>query len=83
MLIHFQSMQASNINEFKIVGILQHAHLLGSGIKTRHFRNGTELEPLADDPNYDFNFQEMRLLKQERVVKPVSFLAIDKESTSE
>ena len=55
-----------------MVGILQHAHIIGVGIKTRHFRNGSELEPLADDPNYDFNFQEMRHLKKERVVKPVS-----------
>ena len=68
----FQSIQAAKVPEINIVGVLQHAHLLGVGIKTRHFRNGQELEPLADDPNYDFDFQEMRVLKKERTVRPVS-----------
>ena len=73
----FQAMSTANLNEIRIIGDLQHAHLLGSGIKTRHFRNGVELEPLEDDPDYDFNFQEMRLLKKERVVYPV---CVDKYS---
>ena len=69
--MRFQAMEAAKVGEIRIIGDLQHAHLLGSGIKTRHFRNGVELEPLEDDPDYDFNFQEMRLLKKERIVKPV------------
>ena len=71
-LIFLQALARSHLNEIRIVGDIQHAHLLGVGMKTRHFRNGVELEPLDNDPNYDFNFQNMRLLKKERVVKPVN-----------
>ncbi|XP_063401020.1 DBH-like monooxygenase protein 1 [Mytilus trossulus] len=53
----------------KIFGLLQHAHLLGAGIKTRHIRNGTELSPIAEDDHYDFNYQDIRVLKEEREVK--------------
>ncbi|KAL3871747.1 hypothetical protein ACJMK2_039725 [Sinanodonta woodiana] len=58
-----------NLHEVKIFGILQHAHLLGRAITTRHFRNGTELSPIATDSTYDFNFQEVRLLRNERSVQ--------------
>ena len=71
-LTFLQALARSHLNEIRIVGDIQHAHLLGVGMKTRHFRNGVELEPLDNDPNYDFNFQNMRLLKKERVVKPVN-----------
>jgi hypothetical protein len=61
-----------SIDEIRITAVFQHAHLLASGIRTRHFRNGTELKPIYDDPNYDFYFQEMRPLKEEVVIKKVS-----------
>ena len=57
--------------DIKAIAGGQHAHLLGVGVTTRHFRNGVELEPLMDDPYYDFNFQSIRPLRQERVIKPV------------
>ncbi|KAK3586466.1 hypothetical protein CHS0354_001851 [Potamilus streckersoni] len=60
-----------NLTEIKVFGILQHAHLLGRAITTRHFQNGTELLPLATDPNYDFNFQEIRLLRNEITIQHV------------
>ncbi|KAL3871758.1 hypothetical protein ACJMK2_039736 [Sinanodonta woodiana] len=58
-----------NLTEIKVFGIFQHAHLLGRAITTRRFQNGTELPPLATDPGYDFNFQEIRLLKNEIAIK--------------
>ena len=69
---HFQGMAAVNISEIIIFAVLQHSHLLGRAIKTRHFRNSTELPPLMDEPHYDFNFQELTMLPKQRVVKPVS-----------
>ncbi|KAL3871757.1 hypothetical protein ACJMK2_039735 [Sinanodonta woodiana] len=54
-----------NLTEIKAFAIFQHAHLLGRAIKTRHFRNGTELPPLAIDSNYDFDFQQTRPLRSE------------------
>ena len=58
-------------DELKVVAGFQHAHLLGGAITTRHFRNGKELEPLMDDPYYDFNFQQFRPMVKERIIKPV------------
>ncbi|KAL4218773.1 hypothetical protein ACF0H5_021360 [Mactra antiquata] len=60
----------SNLTSFKIIGALQHSHLLGRAITTRHFRNGVELKPLMQDPYYDFDFQEVRLVPEERTVLP-------------
>ncbi|OWF40133.1 DBH-like monooxygenase protein 1 [Mizuhopecten yessoensis] len=56
------------INVFAMV---QHSHLLGKKMITRHFRNGRELEPLAADTHYDFNFQDMRYLSKEKKVYPM------------
>ena len=40
--------------------------------RTRLYRDGAELQPLMNDEAYDFNFQETRMLKQERQVYLVS-----------
>ena len=64
-------MNRTQVPEAKVIGQFQHAHLLGVGITTRHFRNGTELEPLVDDPNYDFFLQDTRPVKPPRTVRPV------------
>lgn len=52
-------------------GALQHSHLLGVAITTKHFRGNEELKPLVQDPNYDFDFQEMRMLPREVTIYPV------------
>ena len=69
--IRFQGMTQANMTEFKIFGVMQHSHLAGVRITTRHFRGGRELPPIITDPNYDFNFQELRKLPQEIAVHPV------------
>lgn len=48
--------------------ILQHSHLLGKEMISRHYRNGRELEPLASDKHYDFDFQDMRYLPKKRKI---------------
>jgi hypothetical protein len=68
----YQGFTESNLTEFKIIGALQHSHLLGVAITTRHFRNGVELKPFITDPHYDFDFQELRMLPKEVPVYPVS-----------
>ncbi|XP_061164656.1 uncharacterized protein LOC133173681 [Saccostrea echinata] len=49
-----------------VFAILEHGHLLARKIKTRIIRNGTELEPLAMDNNYDFNYQDYRYFTKTR-----------------
>jgi len=72
-----KGLSQASVPAVNVIGAVQHAHLLAERIQTRHFRNGTELTPIMDDPNYDFNFQEMRLLKKEAVVKPGDSLRVD------
>ena len=40
------------------------------------YRDGVELEPIMNDENYDFNFQETRKLKEERIIHLVRQLMI-------
>lgn len=47
-----------------------HTHLQGLGIWTKHVRDGVELPEVARDDNYDFNFQDIQVLKNEVHVKP-------------
>ncbi|GFY41322.1 DBH-like monooxygenase protein 1 [Trichonephila inaurata madagascariensis] len=49
----------------KFLGVLLHSHLLGRGLKARHFRKSEELPSLLDDTNYDFNYQEYRYYTEE------------------
>jgi len=46
-------------------------------MKTRHFRNGVELKPLAEDPHFDFNFQQIRALPKEIAVHPGDSFEVD------
>ena len=39
--------------------------------RTRLYQYGVEVEPIRVDENYDFNFQETRLLKEERQIYKV------------
>ncbi|KAK6195952.1 hypothetical protein SNE40_001271 [Patella caerulea] len=53
----------------KVFGIFPHSHLLGEAVRSRIIRNGVETV-IADDENYDFDYQESRLLTEEVVIKP-------------
>lgn len=55
-----------------VFAVLLHAHLAGRAIRARHFRQQLELQPLASDDQFDFNFQEFQPLSQERLILPVS-----------
>merc|ERR1712137_46928 len=72
-----EGFKQSNLQEVKAFSLLQHSHLLGSAMKTRHFRNGTEIKPLADEPAYDFNFQEFRLFDEEIPIRPGDAFTVD------
>ncbi|XP_069987575.1 DBH-like monooxygenase protein 1 homolog [Penaeus vannamei] len=54
----------------KVYQILPHAHIIGRSIRVRHFRDGKELPPLAVDDYYDFNFQQILRLQEERTILP-------------
>ncbi|XP_050717468.1 DBH-like monooxygenase protein 1 isoform X2 [Eriocheir sinensis] len=54
----------------KVIQVFQHAHLLGRGLTLRHIRGHRELPIIAQDLNYDFNYQISRRLKKEVTVLP-------------
>ncbi|XP_071802043.1 dopamine beta-hydroxylase-like [Asterias amurensis] len=47
-----------------------HTHLSGTGVWTKHVRNGVEIPELNRDNHYDSMFQEIRLLKEDVTVYP-------------
>ncbi|KAK3088637.1 hypothetical protein FSP39_021673 [Pinctada imbricata] len=62
------------LNEFgekgvTVFAIWQHGHLLARRITTRLIRDGVEQPPLADDKNFDFNYQDYRHLHDYRTLK--------------
>ncbi|XP_071533457.1 DBH-like monooxygenase protein 1 [Panulirus ornatus] len=49
---------------------LLHAHVLGTDITLRHIRRGRELPVMFKDLNYDFNYQQVRVLSEEATILP-------------
>jgi len=49
-----------------------HSHLIGAKIKVEQYRNGKPLQILGQDNNYDFNYQEMRVFKDNQKLFPVN-----------
>ena len=64
-------MEHNGLNEISVFAVCQHTHLAGRTVRTRHFRDGRELPPILSEPNYDFNFQQTRILPA-----PVKVLAV-------
>ena len=63
-------MQAIPQDGIKVFQVFLHTHLTGREIHVRHFRNGKELSPIASDTNYDFNYQQARILPEPVTVLP-------------
>ncbi|KAB0792970.1 hypothetical protein PPYR_12590 [Photinus pyralis] len=53
-----------------VVSVLLHSHLAGRRLKLRHIRGDKELAPIAQDDNYDFNYQQARTLSHEVRILP-------------
>lgn len=61
----------------QVIAVFLHAHLLGRKLIARHFRNDTELPPLAADNNYDFNYQGYRFLNRKVTVLPGDQITVE------
>jgi hypothetical protein len=72
-----KALVASNEDEIHVFAVLLHTHLIGVAVKVRHFRDGNELPLVEQDDNYDFNFQEVRHLPQEVIVKKGDDLIVE------
>ncbi|ESO82137.1 hypothetical protein LOTGIDRAFT_135206, partial [Lottia gigantea] len=51
-----------------VFAVFPHSHLLGHAVRNRIVRNGEELM-INDDENYDFDYQEARLMNKEFIIK--------------
>ena len=49
-----------------------HTHGTGKKVNIHHFRGTEELPHIATDANFDYNFQEVRLMKDPANLRPVS-----------
>lgn len=67
----FQGLKDMPGQQVKVFAAWQHSHLLAYAMTTKHLRNGKEIEPFADDQAYDFNYQQIRLLRKEVPLKMV------------
>jgi len=56
-----------------------HAHLTAKKLWLRHIRNGKELEPIAKDEHYDFNYQQSRVVSKPRKIYPGHIMMIECE----
>ncbi|XP_071957735.1 DBH-like monooxygenase protein 1 homolog [Antedon mediterranea] len=56
--------------DIKIFFVFLHSHLAGRQMSLQHYRNGSLIDDMARDDNYDFNQQDTRVLRPERVFKP-------------
>ncbi|XP_066027869.1 DBH-like monooxygenase protein 1 [Pocillopora verrucosa] len=69
---YLEDLQATKLPEkgIKVFAALLHTHLQGRATWTKHVRNGVELPEIARDDHYDFNFQDIQVLREEAHIKP-------------
>ena len=72
MLQYYLGLQAVPPEGIMIFGSQLHTHLTGIRVSTRHIRDGRELPGLNQDTHYSTHFQEIRLLKRQVRILPVS-----------
>ncbi|KAH3863952.1 DBH-like monooxygenase protein 1 homolog [Dreissena polymorpha] len=60
-----------------VFAVWQHAHLIAKSVKTRHFREGVELEPLAHEEHFDFNYQDYRYMTKHTTLKMGDELVVE------
>lgn len=62
----------------EILAVSLHAHLSGMKVRLQHFRNGTKLDVIVKDDNFDSTFQQWRILVKPRLLLPNDQLVICK-----
>ena len=62
-IFHLQHLKSSlPDNSVNIFATFPHEHLTGTGIWTKHVRDGKELPEIVRDEFYDFNYQVSMIL---------------------
>ena len=53
-----------DVTEVNVFATQLHAHLIGRKLVAKHIRSGVELAPIANEPHYDFNFQNFDIKRK-------------------
>lgn len=69
-----EKMHKSGMN---VLAALPHGHKHLEKILVRHFRGRTELPYLAEENNYDFNFQDFQRFDEKRVILPGDQITVE------
>ncbi|XP_043075757.1 DBH-like monooxygenase protein 2 homolog [Puntigrus tetrazona] len=56
-------------NDLQVFSVMLHTHLAGRKLRVGHFRGGKQIDFLAKDENYDFDYQEVTNLGKTKIVK--------------
>lgn len=60
--------------EANVFATFLHTHRTGRGVRSMHFRNGRELPRIQWDDNYNFAYQQVRILREEHKILPGDLL---------
>uniref|UniRef100_A0A8C1CJ92 Monooxygenase, DBH-like 1, like n=1 Tax=Cyprinus carpio carpio TaxID=630221 RepID=A0A8C1CJ92_CYPCA len=56
-------------HDLQVFSVMLHTHLAGRKVRVGHFRGGKQIDLLAVDENYDFEYQEVTNLGKTKTVK--------------
>ncbi|KAK7151118.1 hypothetical protein R3I93_012147 [Phoxinus phoxinus] len=56
-------------NDLQVFSVMMHTHLTGRKVRVGHFRGGKQIDHLAVDENYNFEYQEVTNLGKTKTVK--------------
>ncbi|XP_043076102.1 DBH-like monooxygenase protein 2 homolog isoform X1 [Puntigrus tetrazona] len=56
-------------NDLQLFSVMLHAHLVGRKVRVGQFREGRQIDFVAVDENYDFDYQEVTNLGETKTVK--------------
>ncbi|KAF4099805.1 DBH-like monooxygenase protein 2 homolog [Onychostoma macrolepis] len=56
-------------HDLQVFSVMLHTHLAGRKVRVGHFRGGKQIDLLAADENYDFEYQEVTNLGKTKTVK--------------
>ncbi|XP_057208977.1 DBH-like monooxygenase protein 2 homolog isoform X2 [Triplophysa rosa] len=66
---HFAQVLPETPQDLQVFSVMLHTHLAGRKVRVGHFRDGKQIDLLAVDEHYDFEYQEVVNLGKTKTVK--------------
>uniref|UniRef100_A0A674APS7 Monooxygenase, DBH-like 1, like n=1 Tax=Salmo trutta TaxID=8032 RepID=A0A674APS7_SALTR len=74
---HFSDILPDPVPDLSVISILLHTHLAGRKVRVGLFRNGTQIDFLAVDENYNFEMQGFINLATIKTIKPGDEIVVE------